>query len=246
MSSALIVHGATSINTDALINQICEEAERLKSRRTRGQTGQGGKKDVTDEALAATTSDGKRKCRKGKCHNCGKAGHWARECRSVKKDKDESAGTQAAQTSSSNSKPKNKPVGSANATIVHDFEGDGFWMVEEVAVDPAPFVSTEPDPLLGVPDDIEDTPHWEGESTMLEEDWIGAVITQANENEDNRVCVELYDSGATCHISPYKSDFTSYAPLSPPVFLNTANQQKFPAIGHGTLIVRVPNDGAVP
>ncbi len=79
---------------------------------------------------------------------------------------------------------------------------------------------------------------------MLEEDWIGAIITQANENEDNRVCVELYDSGATCHISPYKSDFTSYAPLSPPVFLNTANQQKFPAIGHGTLIVRVPNDGA--
>ncbi len=27
MSSALIVHGATSINTDALINQICEEVE---------------------------------------------------------------------------------------------------------------------------------------------------------------------------------------------------------------------------
>src|SRR5258708_2039381 len=79
---------------------------------------------------------------------------------------------------------------------------------------------------------------------MLEEDWIGAIITQANENEDNRVCVELYDSGATCHISPYKSDFISYAPLSPPVFLNTTNQQKFPAIGHGTLIVRVPNDGA--
>jgi len=31
MSSALIVHGATSINTDALINQICEEVEQLKS-----------------------------------------------------------------------------------------------------------------------------------------------------------------------------------------------------------------------
>ena len=29
-------------------------------------------------------------------------------------------------------------------------------MVKEVAVDPAPFVSIEPDPLLGAPDDIED------------------------------------------------------------------------------------------
>ncbi len=117
-------------------------------------------------------------------------------------------------------------------------------MVEEVAINPAPFVSTEPDPLLGTLDDIKDAPHWEGESTMLEEDWIGAVITQANENEGNHVHIELYDSGTTHHISPYKSNFTSYAPLSPPVFLNTTNQQKFLAIGHRTLIVRVPNDGA--
>ena len=54
LSSALIVHGATSVNIDALISQICEEADRLKSRRARGQ---GGKKDHTDEALSATASD---------------------------------------------------------------------------------------------------------------------------------------------------------------------------------------------
>jgi Pol polyprotein len=51
----------------------------------------------------------------------------------------------------------------------------------------------------------------------------------------------LYDSGATCHISPYKSNFISYAPLIPPVFLNMANQQQFPAIGCGTLAIQVPN-----
>jgi hypothetical protein len=62
LSSALIVHGATSINIDALINQICEEAERLKSRNMHGNSGKGGKKDgTTDEALVATTSeDGKK------------------------------------------------------------------------------------------------------------------------------------------------------------------------------------------
>lgn len=242
LSSALIVQSTAPINIDALINQICEEAERLKSRRTRGQSGQGGKKETTDEALAATTSEaGKKKRRKGNCHNCDKAGHWARECRSAKKDKQEGTGTQS---SSTGSKPENKPVGSANAITAHDFEGDGFWMAEEEAVDPAPIVSTEPDPLLGVPDDIEDAPHREGEDMFLsEEEWIGAVITPGDET-DNRIRVELYDSGATRHISPYKSDFTSYAPLAPPVFLNTANQQRFPAVGRGTLAVQMPNEGA--
>jgi hypothetical protein len=33
----------------------------------------------------------------------------------------------------------------------------------------------------------------------------------------------------------------SYSPLAPPIFLNTANQQRFPTIGHGTLVVQIPN-----
>jgi hypothetical protein len=71
----------------------------LKSRRPKGQ---GGKKDsTTDKALLAMASDeGRPRCRRGKCHNCGRFGHWAKECRSPKKDKEESAGTQAAQASS--------------------------------------------------------------------------------------------------------------------------------------------------
>jgi hypothetical protein len=53
------------------------------------------------------------------------------------------------------------------------------------------------------------------------EELAGAVITPSEEDDTPRV--ELYDSGATRHISPYKSDFASYSQLSPPVFLNTAN-----------------------
>jgi Pol polyprotein len=114
-------------------------------------------------------------------------------------------------------------------------------MVEEAAVDLAPLIIAEPDPLLGTPDDSEVMLHWEGEEIMLEEELTGAAIMQVNETLDNWICVELYDSGATCYISPYKSDFISYAPLSSPVFLNMANQQQFPAIGCGTLAIQVPN-----
>jgi zinc knuckle protein len=200
-----------------------------------GQSSQGGKKEATDKALAITNPESsKKRCHKGKCHNCGKMEHWAKECCSPKKDKDESAGTQATQMSSS--KPENKPVGSANTAVVHDFDGNGFWMVEEAAVNLAPLIIAEPDPLLGALDDPEVVPHWEGEETMLEEELTGAVITQVDETQDNWIHIELYDSGTTHYISPYKSDFISYAPLMPPVFLNMANQQQFPAIGCGTIV----------
>jgi zinc knuckle protein len=170
-----LVHGATSINTDALINQICKEAKRLKIWYRHGQSSQGGKKEAMDEALAATNPEsGKKRCHKGKCHNCGKMEHWAKECHSLKKDKDESAGTQATQMSSS--KLENKPVESANAAIIHDFDGDGFWMVEGAAIDLTPLIIAEPDPLLGALDDPEVMPHWEGEETMLEEELTGATI----------------------------------------------------------------------
>ncbi|KAN0111334.1 hypothetical protein V8E52_008609 [Russula decolorans] len=121
LSAAALISTTASINLDALVSQICEKADRLKGRRAKG-----GKKDgTTDEALTATASDdGRRWRRKGKCHNCGKLGHWAKECRSPKKEKEDSTGTQSAQAQSTSSKPANKPVGSVNLT--YDSEGDGF------------------------------------------------------------------------------------------------------------------------
>jgi hypothetical protein len=90
-------------------------------------------------------------------------------------------------------KPENKPVGSAN--VAYNFKGDGFWMATEEAVDRTNLVSAKPDPMQGAADDIEDAPHREGEETKLEEEWAGAVITTAD--DDNRIHVELYNSGAT-------------------------------------------------
>jgi hypothetical protein len=78
------------------------------------------------------------------------------------------------------------------------------------------------------------------------EDWhtkdTAMAIISPNE-VDTTPCIELYDSGALRHISPYKADFVSYTTLSPPLYLNTASQHKFPTIGKGTLVVKTPVNG---
>ena len=66
----------TSTDLDALANHICKEADHLKLWCPKGGNQGGGKKEATDEALAATTSEGGKRHQKGKCHNCGKPRHW--------------------------------------------------------------------------------------------------------------------------------------------------------------------------
>jgi transposase InsO family protein len=142
----------------------------------------------------------------------------------------------------------------ANAVVEHDFEGDGFWMAEEVDMTPMLTIGADPDLCIGNPDDLEEGPQdlelnftWDGPDDWLHEEdgevegeeMAGAVITPCNDH--NTPHVELYDSGATRHISPYKNDFTAYSLLSPPMFLNTTNQQRFLAVGTGKLAIHVPN-----
>ena len=75
-----------------VIDTLCEEADRLKTVKDLAQ-GQGKGKNrspsqAPDDALAATGpyegSDSRR--RKGKCHHCQKEGHWARDCRTRKRE----------------------------------------------------------------------------------------------------------------------------------------------------------------
>ena len=81
LSSARLLSSSTPIDIDSLIDAICEEADRLKARKGQSQANNtnqksGGKdQPAADDALAATGSEGKKKRRKGKCHNCGKLGH---------------------------------------------------------------------------------------------------------------------------------------------------------------------------
>ncbi|TFK67019.1 hypothetical protein BDN72DRAFT_748773, partial [Pluteus cervinus] len=52
--------------------------------------------------------------------------------------------------------------------------------------------------------------------------------------------VELYDSGTSRHISPYREDFENYVE-TPPKSLKAANQGRFDAVGKGEMVIEVPN-----
>ena len=52
--------------------------------------------------------------------------------------------------------------------------------------------------------------------------------------------MELYDSGATRHISLYRDSFETYSDIAPKPF-TAANKQVFSTTGMGDMIVEVPN-----
>jgi hypothetical protein len=52
--------------------------------------------------------------------------------------------------------------------------------------------------------------------------------------------IELIDSGCTCHISPYREDFTSFEEI-PLRSFRAANKQRFSAVGMGELTIDLPN-----
>jgi hypothetical protein len=51
--------------------------------------------------------------------------------------------------------------------------------------------------------------------------------------------VDLYDSGSTQHLSPYRDQFVTYQDI-PPRSFSAANQQEFHAVGSGEMIIEVP------
>ena len=71
-------------------------------------------------------------------------------------------------------------------------------------------------------------------------DVLGEAFVVA-ESVQMSVKAELYDSGCTNHISPYKTDFENLQAIEPRHF-HAANKQTFSTIGKGELVIDVPND----
>jgi hypothetical protein len=96
---------------------------------------------------------------------------------------------QAAQgsTSTSTSKPKNKPVGSANTMTIDDSDGDSFWLIEEVNTH-AHIDYTVPDPELSdLESDIDDEASCTELAGVEDDqafDWFGSDDQLVSEGED--------------------------------------------------------------
>jgi hypothetical protein len=67
-----------------------------------------------------------------------------------------------------------------------------------------------------------------------------AAYVSTNCAYTNGIHTELYDSGTTHHISPYREMFENLVDILPKTF-NATNQQKFDAVGKGDMVIEVPN-----
>ena len=71
---------------------------------------------------------------------------------------------------------------------------------------------------------------------------LGNVVTSALAAAPGQY-VDVFDSGASVHISPYRERFTRFRELNPARAITAANGEQFLATGEGDVEIRVPNGG---
>jgi len=150
-----------------IIHVISEEADHTRTHcmpkdQSHGQSKANSiKEGQPDKALIATShSEGSnsRHC-KGKCHHCGKEGHWAHKCRTKKWEEAVAEAAAAANqsgqatqtgtsTSPNTSRRENRPISSANVAYEDDSDDSDFWAAT-VEVEDTHIHCAVSDPLMG-------------------------------------------------------------------------------------------------
>jgi hypothetical protein len=145
-------------------------------------------------------------------------------------------------------------VGSTNAVADADNEPDGCWVADFASEEDSEHASSwsgsdsetweaacADSPSLAEWEDLElQYPKSDEEPHTLAKSAGGAQAVITAVEEAKSAHVELYDSGATRHLSPYHEDFTTYRTLEPLLYLNAANKQQFLAMGTGSMVIHTP------
>jgi hypothetical protein len=261
LAAARMYAPTKTLDPDVLISLIGEEFDRQKMQRSRRYGGGKSKDDdkATDEAMAVNSSSSKWKGKggakklKGECWNCGEKGHFKHKCPKPPK----------ANTAKKEESSKEKASGSANAASECDSESEGAWAAMESGDERVSSDNGSMPGLQSVSDSSSECSEVGGTGLSDDEDWFSEVGEDASELDDigwtsddlpeeSLVATEpakpgqyaymrseLYDSGCTQHISPYREDFTSFTEIPPKSFRAT-NKQSFSATGKGEMVVDVP------
>jgi hypothetical protein len=199
------------VKPEPLINFIVDEWDRTCP------TGKGNSRIETDDALAVTgESSGKDKGKevsgKGKGKGKKKGPCWTCSGDHWKRDCPKKDKKGGGGDASS------KPGASVNAVVEED---NCSFMVEEFSED-----------------------EFEGEFAKESTNWSDVEELAAEEvvsvSEPVPMRVEVFDSGTTTHISPYRESFSTFETI-PPRPLHAANKESFSAIGKGEVILDLPN-----
>src|SRR6267154_1653534 len=209
------------------------------------QDGTKSKSKGRDEAFGADAKRGKGKGKgkgktkaEGDCHNCSKPGHWKEDCWADgggkegqgpkgrkpcrKKDKSSTGGESSKGNKADATADDNEPDGVwlASTELTEDVDD---WLVEGAAVCTA--ASESP---------VEDIEPVEAYTNTYDY----AQLVNAGTTGNN--VVDLYDSGASQHMSPFRTNFLNFRTIDPHP-IRAADKRTFNAIGKGNLYVELSN-----
>jgi hypothetical protein len=170
-------------------------------------------KDPDASMDEAFTSDAKRKKKSIICYNCNKCGHVKANCW-AKGGSKEGQGL--------HHKAKSTEHAAMAAAAAHDIEA---WLATEEWTDLSNLASSE------WTDELEDDQSDESSQVAV----IAASDTCREPTES-----ELYDSGASRHMSPFQDCFSNYCDIEP-CMICAADKHVFYAIRTGSLQINIPN-----
>ncbi|KAJ8508349.1 hypothetical protein ONZ45_g9375 [Pleurotus djamor] len=178
------------------------------------------------------------------CWNCGKQGHLQRDC-TLPRTSGEPTNT-ATETANIAVESTLNPSNAATPTPPPRITSEWAFSAELTTPDPFPTPHTAVAAPLAMweddPDLVEVFPDYE-ESVPIDPLADEPIIVAANLDSfglDDAIRAELYDSGCSRHITPYREDLLNFVDITPRRF-SAANKQEFHATGMGDMVVEVPN-----
>jgi len=199
------------------------------------------------------------------CWNCGEKGHYKDKCPNPKKSSDKKGNAKAKSSTANAAVVSDSEDEGAFFAEAEDDDNGWFSEVDEPEDDP----SMLPLVVLSDSDNDEDRDCFSevsqskamsngiteelsrvngSECGLFVDVDLDLVVAEAEDTaahvahsgDADRACVELYDSGCSKHITPYRVDIENFVEIPQKTF-QAANKQSFKVVGKGELVIDILN-----